>query len=70
MIALIVGLIVCAVSVYSGLRFWHDVVIVLKGAMPLMFLFGGILAVVAGGTSIRDNVYAKKLEQDKNAESK
>ena len=70
MISLIVGLIVVVTSIYFGLRFWQDVLVVLKGALPLLFLFGGLLAVIAGGTAIRDEAEAKKTEDDQNVESK
>ncbi|MDI6640870.1 MAG: hypothetical protein QME68_00975 [Elusimicrobiota bacterium] len=69
MVALIIGLIVAVVAAYVGLAFWlEDVVVVLKGSIPLMFFCGGLLAVIAGITSIKDEIEAKKLEEERKKE--
>jgi len=71
MLALIIGLIVAIVAAYIGLAYWlSDVVAVLKGSIPLMFFCGGILAVIAGITSIKDEIEAKKLEEEQKKEQK
>jgi len=71
MLALIIGLIVAIVAAYIGLAYWlSDVVVVLKGSIPLMFFCGGILAVIAGITSIKDEIEAKKLEEEQKKEQK
>lgn len=69
MVALIIGLIVAVVAAYVGIAFWlRDVIAVLKGSIPLMFFCGGLLAVVAGVTSIKDEIEAKKLEEERKKE--
>ncbi|MEW6040201.1 MAG: hypothetical protein AB1633_01640 [Elusimicrobiota bacterium] len=70
MMALIIGLIVTVVSIWAGLRYLDQVILVLKGSLPLMFLCGGILAIIAGATAIRDESEAKKLEQEQKPEEK
>jgi len=71
MLALVIGIIIAIVSAYVGLAYWlRDVIIVLKGSIPLMFFFGGLLAIIAGITSIKDEMEAKKLEEEQKKEQK
>ncbi|OGS27742.1 MAG: hypothetical protein A2297_07850 [Elusimicrobia bacterium RIFOXYB2_FULL_48_7] len=66
MLALIVGLLVVCVSAWIGLNFCLvDIIIVLKGSLPIMFFFGGLLAVIAGITALKDeNDASKKGEEE------
>ncbi|MFN3967060.1 MAG: hypothetical protein ACK4JE_05135 [Endomicrobiia bacterium] len=69
MLALIIGVVVAILAAYVGLAYWlKDVIIVLKGSIPLMFFCGGLLAVIAGITSIKDEIEAKKLEEERKKE--
>ncbi|MAG13149.1 MAG: hypothetical protein CMN78_00985 [Spirochaetales bacterium] len=71
MIALIVGIICVVFAVYSvlpiegwGLRWWDEVLLVLKGGVPLVALFIGLIAVLIGVADIRDRIEAKKEEEE------
>ena len=71
MIALIVGIICIVFAVYSvlpiegwGLRWWDEVLLVLKGGVPLVALFIGLIAVLIGVADIRDRIEAKKEEAE------
>ncbi len=69
MLALIIGIIITIISAYVGITFWlKDAIVVVKGSLPLMFFFGGILAIIAGITSIKDEIEAKKLEEEQKKE--
>ncbi|MFH2071078.1 MAG: hypothetical protein ABIJ11_07765 [Elusimicrobiota bacterium] len=69
MIALIVGVIVAVVSAYVGIEFYlPQIGTVLAGSLPVMFFCGGLLAMIAGATSIKDEAEAKKLEQEQKKE--
>ena len=71
MVALIVGIICIVFAVYSvlpiegwGLRWWDEVLLVLKGGVPLVALFIGLIAVLIGVADIRDRIEAKKEEAE------
>ncbi len=68
MVALIIGLIIAVLGVLGILRWTSDFVAVLRGSVPAMLVCGGLLAVIAGITSIKDSIEAKKLEQEKQKE--
>jgi hypothetical protein len=71
MVALVVGIICVLFAVYSvlplegwGLRWWDEVLLVLKGGIPLVALFIGLIAVLIGVADIRDRIEAKKEEEE------
>ena len=75
MVALIVGIICIVFAVYSvlpiegwGLQWWDEVLLVLKGGIPLVALFIGLIAVLIGVADIRDRIEAKK-EEDEEADA-
>ena len=77
MVALIVGIICVLFAVYSvlplegwGLRWWDEVLQVLKGGIPLFALFIGLIAMLIGVADIRDRIEAKKEEEEEKAETK
>jgi hypothetical protein len=64
--ALIIGIIiviaaVCAV-LPAGLGWWDDVLVFLRGALPVIAAFIGLIAVFIGIADIKDRVEAKKEE--------
>lgn len=68
MVALVVGLVFVVIGVLGIARWLPDFVVIIKGLVPIMLLFGGLLAIVAGITSIKDSVEAKKLEEERKKE--
>lgn len=70
MVALIVGLVFVAFAVYSVLPFswalnwWQPVLEVLKGGVPLLAVFIGLIAVFIGIADIKDKIEAKKEEDE------
>jgi len=76
MVALIVGVICVLFAVYSvlplegwGLRWWDEVLLVLKGGIPLVALFVGLIAMLIGVADIRDRIEAKKEEEEEKTEA-
>ena len=76
MVALIVGLICVLFAVYAvlplegwGLFWWDEVLQVLKGGIPLVALFIGLIAILIGVADIRDRIEAKKEEEEEGAET-
>jgi hypothetical protein len=66
--ALVLGIIiliaaVCAV-IPAGLGWWGDVLIFLRGALPVIAFFIGLIAIFIGFTDIKDRLEAKKEEAE------
>jgi hypothetical protein len=64
--ALLIGIIiviaaVCAV-IPAGLGWWDDVLVFLRGALPVIAAFVGLIAVFIGIADIKDRAEAKKEE--------
>ena len=65
MLSAVVGLLVCALSI-GGMFHWKgELLLVLKGLLPLSFLVGGLLAVIAGLSSLKPG---RKSEADAGGE--
>ncbi len=67
--ALIAGVITLLIGIAGITRWGVAVINFLKGSVPLMLVFGGLLAVIAGITSIKDAAEAKKLEKEAEEET-
>lgn len=77
MVALIVGIVLILFAVFSvltfggwGLGWWDEVVYVLKGLIPLIAVFIGLIAALIGVADIRDRIEAKKEEEKEELEGK
>jgi hypothetical protein len=62
--ALVIGLVVIAAAVAAclpgGLGWWDEVLVFLKGCLPVLAAFIGIIAVFVGIADIKDRAEAKK----------
>lgn len=71
MIALILGLVAIAFAVVAvipmGLDWWQDVLLFLRGSVPVMAVVIGVLAVFIGIADIKDQIEAKKEEAEEKA---
>lgn len=77
MVALIVGIVLILFAVFSvltfngwGLGWWDEVIYVLKGLVPLVAVFIGLIAALIGVADIRDRIEAKKEEEKEELEEK
>ena len=65
--ALIIGLIVIAAAVFAcipgGLGWWDEVLVFLRGCLPVLAVFIGLLAVLIGIMDIKDRVTAGNEEK-------
>lgn len=66
--ALIGGIVAVVISIYLWIV-WPGQAIVIQGSLPIMLLGAGLLAIIAGITSIKDSIEAKKLEQESQQQS-
>lgn len=74
--AIVIGLIFLALSVWAvlpanlfGLNWGSDVLLVLRGALPLLGLFIGLIAVFIGIADLKDKAEAKKEEEAEKAKA-
>jgi len=65
--ALIIGLIVIAAAVITcipdGLGWWDEVLVFLRGCLPVLAVFIGLILMFAGIMDIRDKITAGKEEK-------
>ena len=76
MIALTIGIVLILFAVYSilpvswGLQWWSEVIQFLKGGVPIVAVFVGLIAFFVGIADIKDKREAKKEEEEEKAEKK
>jgi hypothetical protein len=76
MIALTIGVILIVFAVYSvlpvswSLQWWPQVIEFLKGGVPIIAVFVGLIAFFVGVADIKDKMEAKKEEQEEKDEKK
>jgi len=68
MVALIVGILFVAFAVFAclpgPLSWWTEVIAFLKGMLPVLAAFVGIIAVFIGIADIKDRIEAKREEAE------
>ena len=70
MIALLIGVLLILFAVYSVLPFswslnwWSDVIQFLKGGVPLIAVFIGLISFFVGVADIKDKIESKKEEEE------
>ncbi|OGS18944.1 MAG: hypothetical protein A2219_07950 [Elusimicrobia bacterium RIFOXYA2_FULL_50_26] len=70
MLAIIVGLVFMVLGLLGLLAWWPDFIAVFKGFVPIMIMIGGLIAVVAGATSVMDSMEPKDDSSSKPEEKK
>jgi hypothetical protein len=64
--ALILGIVIIAAAVFAalpaGLNWWEHVLVFLRGALPVIAVFIGLIAVFIGIADLKDRAEAKKEE--------
>jgi TRAP-type C4-dicarboxylate transport system permease small subunit len=70
MIALLIGILLILFAVFSVLPFswslnwWSDVIQFLKGGVPLIAVFIGLISFFVGVADIKDKIESKKEEEE------
>ena len=59
-LSLIIGAAVAVVGIVLLIAWWGDLLTVLKGSVPVMLVFGGAIAVIAGLAELKDETAAKE----------
>ena len=76
MIALTIGVVLVLFAVYAvlpvswSLQWWPDVIQFLKGGVPILAVFIGLIAFFVGVADIKDKMEAKKEEEEEKQEKK
>lgn len=63
--SIIVGGAVALIGLISLIAWWFDFIVLLKGCVPAMMIFGGLIAVIAGISEMKDEAASKKEEAKK-----
>ena len=61
---LIAGAVSAVLGLIGLMAWWNDFLIILKGAVPLAMLLGGILAIYVGFDDIQDKMREERVRQD------
>ncbi len=69
-LAILGGLIAMAAGVVLIIIWWKPFVQLILGCVPPLLFFGGLIALVAGISSIKDAKRTKKLEEEAKQEEK
>ena len=70
MIALLIGVLLMLFAVYAvlpfswALRWWPEVVEFLKGGVPLLAVFIGLISFFVGVADVKDKIESKKEEEE------
>jgi len=52
--SIIIGSCVTILGLFGIIGWWGDFLTVLKGSIPVILVFGGVIAVIAGLTELKD----------------
>jgi len=61
--SIIVGGLVALLGILGLMRWWGLFMMVMKGSVPAMLIFGGAIAVIAGISELKDEMASKKEEK-------
>jgi hypothetical protein len=59
----VIGIIVVILGLAGLIRWSHPFIMILKGSIPIMLVFAGAIAVIAGLSEIKDEAIGKKEEK-------
>lgn len=59
-IGIITGSAVTLIGLIALIKWWDNFLVLLKGTIPLFLIFGGIIAIIAGVSEIKDIISARR----------
>lgn len=62
-LSVVIGAVVALVGLFGLIKWRGDFLIVLKGTVPAMLIFGGVIAAIAGISEMKDELASKKEEK-------
>ncbi len=57
--SIIIGGAVALVGLLGLIGWWSDFIMILRGSVPIILIFGGAIAVIAGVSELKDETAAK-----------
>jgi len=61
------GIVIGVIAVLLGLKgltaYWGDLLTVLRGSLPVIFILAGAIAVIAGLSEIKDEISSKREDK-------
>jgi len=64
------GLVSIIIGIWGLISWWYSFVILLKGSIPAILILGGLAALFAGISEVKDSMQAKKEEVKPKEEKK
>ena len=58
-LSLLIGAVVTVVGIILLILWWYELLFVLRGTVPAMLILGGVIAVIAGFSELKDNLKDK-----------
>lgn len=58
-LSLLIGTIVAITGLILLIAWWHQFLLILRGVLPPVLIFGGIIAVLAGLSELKDVIKGK-----------
>ena len=62
------GIVIGVITVLLGLKgltvYWSDLLTVLRGSLPAIFILGGAIAVIAAFSEIKDEISSKREDKE------
>jgi hypothetical protein len=62
-LGIVIGVAVVLIGLKGLAAYWPDLLTVLRGLAPVIFILGGAIAVIAGFSEIKDEISSKKLNK-------
>ncbi|MFH1553059.1 MAG: hypothetical protein ABID83_05435 [Candidatus Omnitrophota bacterium] len=59
-LSLLIGSIVAVVGLILLFAWWYELLFVLRGTVPVILILGGVIAVLAGFSELKDVIKSKK----------
>jgi succinate-acetate transporter protein len=59
----VIGAVVAALGALGLMSWWIDFMSLVRGSVPVMMIFGGVIAVIAGLSEMKDEAASKKEEK-------
>ena len=61
-LSVVIGAVVALLGLLGLKSWWGEFMMLIKGSVPLVLIFGGIVAVIAGLAELKDEAASKKEE--------
>lgn len=58
-LSLLIGAIVAVLGLILLIAWWYELLFVVRGVLPLLLIFGGIIAIAAGLSEFKDHLKLK-----------